>query len=71
MPLVNYFHVTWKNNADKTLQITCKHFNRYVKLSSKSGELIYTTFLHTGMVSLGLYPEEIDPDNIFFQWKSG
>ena len=34
-----------------------------------SEELIYITFLHAGIYSIGLYPEELDPENFYFQWQ--
>ena len=67
--MVEYYYVTWVNDDEKPFIITCQCFNGYVKCAVKSGEIIYITFLHAGMVSLGLYPEELGTHNLFFQWK--
>ena len=33
-------------------------------------ELIYIIFLHSGISTLGLYPEEIVSKHFFFQWPA-
>ena len=30
--------------------------------------MIYITFLHAGLYTLGLYPEELGPEKYYFQW---
>ena len=36
----------------------------------RSVEPLYITFPHSGLFTLGLYPEYIDTDNFYFQWPS-
>ena len=52
------------------LKITCKIHIGFVTCSGRSGELIYITFLHYGMSTLGLYTEELVSENFYFQWPS-
>ena len=51
-------------------KITCKRCNDFVTCSGMSGEIIYITFLHSGMSTLGLYHEELIPENFYFQWPA-
>ena len=44
------------------------NFNVYVRCAGNSGELLYITFLRTAMSTILTFPEDIDPENIFFQW---
>ena len=49
------------------LKITCQPCNSFVTCSGKSGEILYNTFFHAGVSTLGIYPEELDPENFYFQ----
>ena len=55
---------------DNKFKITCQCCNGFVTCKGRSGELIYITFLHYGLYSIGLYPEELDPENVYFQWPA-
>ena len=37
---------------------------------SRSKEIIYINFLHSGLSTLGLYHEEIEPENFYSQWPA-
>ena len=50
----------------KTFKINCQNCNEYVSLVRKSGKLISINFLHEGMSTIGIYPEGINPQNLFF-----
>ena len=40
-------------------KITCQRCNGFVTCSVNSGEVLYITFLHAGMSTIGLYPEDL------------
>ena len=63
---VKYYYIDLVDDDKKIFKITCKHCNGYIQCAEKSGEMLYINFIHTGMTSLGLSPEEIYPDNFFF-----
>ena len=65
MPLVKHYHVTYVGDDDKPLKITFQNFDGFIRCSGKSGKLLYITILHSGISTLGLYPEYINPQ-IFF-----
>ena len=52
---------------DNQLKTTCQHCNGFITCKVRSGELIYIKFLHSGLSTIGLYPEEFDPENFYFQ----
>ena len=68
MPLVKTYRVTYVDDDDKPSKITCQRCNGYVRCDGKNGELIYITFLHAGMSTLGIYPKELSPEKFFFRW---
>ena len=37
---------------------------------NRSGEIIYIKFLHDGLSSIGIYSEELDPENFYLQWPA-
>ena len=49
-----------------SFKITCQHCNGFVTFSVRSGELIYITFSHDELYTIGLYPEELVPENFNF-----
>ena len=53
---------------DNQFKIACQCYNGFVTCYDRSGELIYTTFLHSSMYTIGLYPEDLFPENFYFQW---
>ena len=55
---------------DNKLKITCKHCNSFVTCKDSSGEMIYIPFIRAGLSTLGIYPEELGPENFYFQWPS-
>ena len=44
---------------DNKFKITCQCCNGFVTCSVRSGEVLYTNFLHAVISTLGLYPQEI------------
>ena len=62
--LKNYFLTM--EEEDSKLKLTCQHYNDFVKWYGKSVELIYITFIHAGIYTLGIYPEELVPDLFSF-----
>ena len=64
-----YYHVTLVNDYEKPFRITCKNCHGCVNCSGKVEEILYITFINSGMTSITLYPEYNDPDNLFFQWN--
>ena len=55
---------------DALFKITCQYCNVFVTCKGSSGELIYITFLHSGLYTRALYPEYIDCVNFYFQWPA-
>ena len=43
-------------------RITCKHCNGFVTCSFSSVELIYITFIHAGISTIGIHPGEVVPE---------
>ena len=60
----NDFLTTEEN--DNQLKITCQHYNCFVTCTVRSVEILYITCIHSRLPNIGLYPEEIDPENFFF-----
>ena len=52
------------------LKIAFQRCNGFVTCSGRSVELIYITFIHAGMYTLGLYPEENVTETFYFLWPS-
>ena len=52
------------------LIITCKKFNGFEKCKGRSVELLYITFIHAGLSTTGIYPEDLDPEKFYFQWPA-
>ena len=52
--------------GDNQFKITCKSCNVFVTCKGRSRELIYITFLHVGLYTLGIYTEYLDPDFFTF-----
>ena len=61
VPLVKHYHVTL-DDGYKPITFTCQHFNGFVRSSGKSGEILCISFIVSGMSTLGIYPEELDPE---------
>ena len=55
---------------DNQLRITFQSCNGFVTCSGRSGELLYITFLRSGMSTIGLYPEYLVPEIFYFQLPS-
>ena len=51
-------------------KITCQSCNDFVACSGSKVELLYITFLHSGLSTLGLYPEDIISEILCFQWPA-
>ena len=64
--LVKHYHVTYVHEENKLLKINCQYCNGYVSLVRKSGKILSINFLHEGMSTIVLYPEGINPQNLFF-----
>ena len=47
---------------DNQIKITCKLCNGFVTFKVRSAEILYITFIHAGLSTLGLYTEEIHPE---------
>ena len=47
------------------LKISCQCCNGFVTYSGSSVILLYITFIRSGFSTLGLYPEELDPENVY------
>ena len=60
--------MNYVDDDDKPLKIHCSHCNRYIKISGRSGEILYVNFLHAGMTNIGLYPKYLDTKQFLFQW---
>ena len=58
VPLVKHYFVTMEED-DNQFKITCQSSNGFVTCSGSSGELLYIEFLHYGMCTIGIYPEDI------------
>ena len=65
--LVKQYHVTYEDD-DKPFKITCQYCNGFVICSSNSVEILYINFIHSGESTIGIYPEDLDTDNFYFQW---
>ena len=55
---------------DNPFKITCQRCNGFVTFSGRSGELIYITFLDSGISTIGIYSEELVTKSFYFQWFS-
>ena len=54
-PLVKQYFVNVEED-DNLFKITCQRCNGFVTCKYKSGKLLYVTFLHAVLCTLGLYP---------------
>ena len=55
---------------DNQLKITCQRCNGFVKFKGRSGELLYITFFHAELSTIGTYPEDLGQENFYFQWPA-
>ena len=55
---------------DNLFKITCQLCNGFVTCKGRSGELLYINFINYGLSTIGLYTEDIDPENFHFQWPA-
>ena len=67
--LVKHYFVTMEED-DNQFKITCQSSNGFVTCSGSSGELLYIEFLHYGMCTIGIYPEDIVSEIFYFQWPA-
>ena len=67
--LVKHYLVTMEED-DNQFKINCQCCNGFLKCKGVSGELFYITCLRDGISTLGIYPEEIVPENFHFQSPS-
>ena len=58
VPLVKHCNMALEED-DKKFKIICKLCNGFVTCLGHIGELLYITFLHAGMSTIGIYPEEL------------
>ena len=65
--LLKHYNVTMEDD-DNQLRITCQNCNGFVTCAGRSGELLYITFIHVRISTPGIYPEELVPNNCYFQW---
>ena len=56
---------------DNQLEFICQLYNGFVTSSGRSRELLYITFLHAGIYTLGIYPEELVKEINTFGGLSG
>ena len=68
MPLVKQRHFNYVGDDDKLFKIAFKCYNGFLRCANKSVELIYITFLHSGMSTLGIFPADLNPVIFFFRW---
>ena len=66
MILVKHYHVTVEDDDDKPFKTSCKRSNLFIIFSVKIQELLYINFLRAGMSTIGLNPEELVPELLFF-----
>ena len=66
VPFVKHYFVNMGGD-DNHFKLTCQRYNGFVTCKGGSGEVVYVTFLHAGISTLGLYPEELFPENFCFQ----
>ena len=62
------YHVIYVHDDDKMLKITYQHCNRYVICAETIIELQYILFIHADFYTIVLYPEELNPEDLFF-WR--
>ena len=55
---------------DNQLKTKCQCCNGFVNFSNMSRELLYNNFINDIFYNLGLYPEELDKENLYFQWPA-
>ena len=66
---VTHYFVTIKED-DNQLNSILKLCNGFVTCSGSIEEKLYIDFIHSGIATLGLYPEELVPENLYFKWPS-
>ena len=69
MPLVKHYSVTMEKDDNK-LKITCQRSNGFVTGKFRSGEMLYIKFIHAILSTVGLYPKELDPEDLYYQWPA-
>ena len=69
MPLAKHYHLIYEE-YDKPLKTTCKWCSVFVRYSGRIGEPLYITFIHYGISTIGIYPEDIVPENFYFWWPA-
>ena len=52
---------------DNKFKTTCQRCNDILTCSGGSGDLLYINFLYAVMSTLGLYPEDLVPENYYFK----
>ena len=68
-PLLKRYFVTMKED-DNQFKITCQRCNVFLICKGRSGELLYITFLHAVLSTLGLYTEELHRGIFYFHWPA-
>ena len=58
--LVKEYFMTMEED-DNQFKITCQRCNVFVKFKGRSGELLYITFFHAELSTIGPYPKELYP----------
>ena len=53
---------------DNQFNINIQCCDCFVTCSGRSGDLLYITFLHSGMSTIGIYPGDIVPE-VFYFWR--
>ena len=69
VPLVKHYFVTMEED-DTLFKITCQRCNGFVTCKGRIGKLLYITFMHAGFSTFVIYPEDLDPENFYFQWPA-
>ena len=65
-PPESHYNVTMEEDDNK-FKITCQRCNDILTFSGGSGDLLYINFLYAVMSTLGLYPEDLVPENYYFK----
>ena len=66
LTLVKHYFVTMKDYDNKCKR-TCQRCNGFSICTGGTGELLYITFLCAVSSTIGIYSEDLDAENVYFQ----